>query len=124
MATNKRKINSNTASNSKKKPRGKPFYTGDPRINRNGKPKGFDGFRELAKQIANSPVDENGNKDLTVVTKIMLEWATSKNWQCQKAFLEIAYGKVPDKLEQTVKNIIIEPPPMPKESDADDTAGD
>jgi hypothetical protein len=80
----------------KKKAFGKPFTKGDPRINRSGRPKNFDALRELAKEIANSPVR---GKDITIAEAILRKWSTSSNWYCQKAFLEIAFGKVPDKIE-------------------------
>ena len=74
------------------------FVKGDARINRKGRPKDFDALRELAKQIAAEPV-MIGDKKLTVVEAILRQWAQSKNAILQKGFLEIAYGKVPDKME-------------------------
>lgn len=70
----------------------RPFKKGDPRINRNGRPKSFDQFRELAQQIAS----EDGNAE-----KILRRWYQSAEPQLQKAFVEYAFGKVPDKLEAT-----------------------
>ena len=86
---------------------GKGFVKGDPRINRNGRPKTFDALRELAKKIAHEeatsngkPVVINGSK-ATVSEMILRQWAASKVPQLQKAFIEIAFGKVPDALDVT-----------------------
>ena len=83
------------------------FKKGDPRINRKGRPKSFDAMRELARQIAHEVAKNKGddivinNKRVTVTEMILRQWAASKNPQLQKAFLEIAYGKVPDRIEQS-----------------------
>ena len=83
------------------------FKKGDPRINRKGRPKSFDAMRELARQIAHEVAISKGEcvvingKKVTVTEMILRQWASSKNPQLQRAFLEIAYGKVPDKHEHT-----------------------
>lgn len=71
-------------------------------INRLGRPKSFDALRELAQQIAHetaqaggADVVVNGHK-VTVSEAILRQWAMSKNPQLQRAFIEVAYGKVPD----------------------------
>jgi hypothetical protein len=81
------------------------FKKGDPRINRKGRPCDFDGLRELGKQIAHE-VAQAGGDDIviaghrvTVAEAILRQWAASKNPQLQKGFLEVAFGKVPDKIE-------------------------
>lgn len=104
---------SNTAQNSetKGKPRGKPFVKGDPRINRNGRPKSFDALRELARAISHEKaVDKSGETVIinghsaTVAEMILRQWATSKNPRLQQAFIEVAFGKVPDRTELTGKD--------------------
>lgn len=81
---------------------GKGFVKGDPRINRKGRPKSFDAFRELAQDIAHE-VAQSGGQDLVIngrkVTNaeaILRKWLVSGNPQLQRAFIEIAFGKVPD----------------------------
>lgn len=71
-------------------------------INRLGRPKTFDALRELAQQIAHETAQAggqdvivNGHK-VTVSEAILRQWAMSKNPQLQRAFIEVAFGKVPD----------------------------
>ena len=81
----------------------KPFVKGDPRINRKGRPKSFDALRELAQMIAHerAGVISRDGHELTVAEAILRQWAQSKNPQLQRAFIEIAFGKVPDRTELT-----------------------
>jgi len=78
------------------------FTKGDPRINRNGRPKSFDAFRKLAVEIAGEkvikdgePVTINGHV-LTVAEAILRQWGSSKNPKLQMAFIEVAFGKPPE----------------------------
>lgn len=89
------------------------FKKADPRINRKGRPPSFDALRELAQQIAHEVAQRddrdliiNGHK-VTVAEAILRMWATSKNAQLQKGFIEIAFGKVPDNLDITSKGEMI-----------------
>src|SRR4030042_273767 len=66
-------------------------------INRKGRPKSFDALRELALQIGHEPL-EIGEKRITVTEAILRQWAQSRNPILQRAFIEIAYGQVPDQL--------------------------
>ena len=68
----------------------RPFKKGDPRINRSGRPKSFDHFRELAQKIINE-----GNQ----AEAILRSWA--KNPRHQRDLIEYAFGKVPEKIEAT-----------------------
>lgn len=82
------------------------FVKGDPRINRKGRPKTFDALRALAQQIAHETAKTKAGEQLvidghvvTVAEAILRQWATSGNAQLQRAFIEVAFGKVPDKVE-------------------------
>ena len=83
------------------------FVKGDPRINRKGRPKTFDAFRELAQQISHEPAISDGQKleinghVVTVAEAILRRWAASKDPRLQMAFIEIAYGKPPQRTEIT-----------------------
>jgi len=94
---------SNTAP--KQQPPGTPFVKGDPRINRNGRPKSFDALRLLAQEIAHEKAKAGGNTVIidghavTVAEAIMRQWAQSKNPVLQQRFIEVAFGKVPQPVE-------------------------
>ncbi len=69
----------------------------DPRRNLKGRPKSFDHVRALAQQLAHEE-EQNGE---TAIVNVLKEWRDSKEPSLQKAFVEYAFGKVPDKLETT-----------------------
>lgn len=99
---------SNTANNSdNRKATGRPFVKGDHRINRKGRPRSFDALRKLAVEIGR---EVDVDKDMSTVEAILRSWAHG-NYNEQKSLLEIAYGKVPDKLE--VEGTVTIKPPKP-----------
>jgi|WetSurMetagenome_2_1015567.scaffolds.fasta_scaffold483356_2 hypothetical protein len=90
---------------------GKPFVKGDARINRKGRPKTFDGLRELAQQIAHEeaqardketgalvPVVIAGRK-VTTAELVLRRWFQSNDGKLQIHAMEVAFGKVPQTLE-------------------------
>ena len=88
----------------------KPFKKGDPRINRNGRPKSFDALRALAQEIAHEKAKAGGNTvvidghSVTVAEAILRQWAQSKNPTLQRQFIEVAFGKVPQPVEHSGKD--------------------
>ena len=84
---------------------GKGFVKGDPRINRNGRPKSFDQLRALAQEIAHEVAKSKdrrtgeeqeviiNGKRATVAEMILRQMATDPKRQQQ--FIEVAFGKVP-----------------------------
>ncbi len=109
---------SNTAPNSAP---GKPFTKGDPRINRKGRPKSFDALRELARVIADEKiVSADGRVAMTRVELILREWAASKDPRKQQAFMEIAYGKVPQGIDVNGDLLV----KVVYDQDGDDTAAE
>ena len=83
----------------------KPFVKGDPRINRKGRPKSFDGLRSLAQEIAHEAAKQSKEQGgqpvvidghvVTITEAIMRSWAMSKDPRLQQKFIEVAYGQVP-----------------------------
>ena len=93
----------------------KPFKTGDPRINRKGRPRHFSALRSLAQQIAHEVAtkkDSDGNDIplviddhmVTNIEAVMRSWMKSKSPALQQKFVEYAYGKVPDVHEHMGKD--------------------
>ena len=80
---------------------GKGFVKGDPRINRNGRPRSFDQAREIVQAIAHEQITLKNGKKIELAEAIFRRWANSNEPQLQKAFIEYCYGKVPDKIEAT-----------------------
>lgn len=79
------------------------FKPGDVRINRKGRPKTFDKLRALAVQVAG----EANEAGVTRIMAMMREMAVSKNAADRKLFLEYAYGKVPEKVDLSVDEIVV-----------------
>jgi len=84
-------------------------------INRRGRPKNFDALRELARMIAVDVAKDNKGQEIaipgiddriTVVQAILLQM--SRDPRRQKEFLEIAFGKVPQPIEGTGEDKMIE----------------
>lgn len=82
------------------------FQKGDPRINRKGRPKSFDALRDLAQQIAHETARAKGGQPViidghvvTVTEAILRQWAASNDPRRQQAFMEIAFGKVPNETQ-------------------------
>ena len=90
------------------------FRKNDPRINRKGRPRSFDALRELAQEIAHETAQAGGadvivsGHKVTVAEAILRQWAMSKNPQLQRAFIEVAYGKVPDALDVEIGKVVVE----------------
>jgi hypothetical protein len=76
---------------------GKGFVKGDPRINRNGRPKAFDTLRAEAQRVAEEYVETKDGKKKQRVIKILEDMA--RNPKLYVDFLQIAYGKVPQSIE-------------------------
>jgi hypothetical protein len=74
---------------------GKGFVKGDPRCNRNGRPKGFDELRRVAQQIVGEDVIWADGSVITRAELILRRWSRSKNPKLQKLLIEIAFGPVP-----------------------------
>ena len=81
----------------------KPFKKGDPRINRNGRPKSFDALRKLAQQLSSEVAkDRDGNElirdghKVTIAEMVLFQMMSDKKQR--KEFLEIAFGKVPSEI--------------------------
>lgn len=80
-----------------KKPPGKPFVKGDPRINRAGsRIKGFYVLRQMAQQISEEPASAGTKQSL--MEKTLRELISSPDPRAKSKFLEIAWGKVEDRV--------------------------
>jgi len=89
----------------KKPPKSGQFKKGDARINRRGRPKSFDKLRELAVSLANEAAIDAATKGPLLVkghAATEIEMLMRQMMHDNPArFVEIAFGKVPDKLEIT-----------------------
>jgi len=79
----------------------KPFVKGDVRINRTGRPRGFDEMRKLALRMACETVTLRNGRTMSVIEAMLRSWVCSKEPALQIKFMEIAFGKVPDRIEAT-----------------------
>ena len=73
----------------------RPFTAGDVRINREGRPKGFDQMRALAREIACETVTLSNGRRVSCAEAILRSWLTSPEPMLQKLFLEYCFGPVP-----------------------------
>jgi hypothetical protein len=78
---------------------GRPFHSGDSRINRHGRPKYFDQFRKLAQQISHEKVIGPDGNTITRAEQLLRRWSQSRVPALQLAFAAYAFGRPPDKLE-------------------------
>ena len=69
----------------------------DPRRNLKGRPRTFDEARALAQAILHRELVTKDGRKISVAEAILTSWANSK--EHQKNLLELAFGKVPDKIE-------------------------
>jgi len=67
----------------------------DPKRNLKGRPKSFDEVRALAQELAH----ESEPNRHTAIENVLRRWMHSSEPALQKAFVEYAFGKVPDKIE-------------------------
>jgi len=75
----------------------KPFQKGhDKRRNTKGRPKSFDKLRALAVQLSHEEITDKKTGDTLTVVEAVLRTLAKEN---PVRVLEIAYGKVPDVIE-------------------------
>src|SRR5262245_22571873 len=78
---------------------GRPFVSGDNRINRTGRPKTFDELRRTADMIASELVPGPAGELISRGELLLRGWIKSRNPILQRAFIEYWVGKVPDRIE-------------------------
>lgn len=75
----------------------KPFKKGDPKINRNGRPRRSDLFRQQALEILCEPMLIDGKPiGMSRLEYLLREWLNSGVFKKQLAVIQYAYGKVPN----------------------------
>lgn len=89
----------------------KHFVKGDPHINRGGRPKNLDVMRQVASELCYEPNDLR--TDIVARNRleaILRDWITSNDFRKQRAFMEIAFGKVPriEKRKKERNHVIID----------------
>ena len=70
--------------------------------NRKGRPKTFDEARALAQAILHRELVTKDGKKISVAEAILTSWAKTK--EQQHKLIELAFGKVPDKLDTTIED--------------------
>jgi hypothetical protein len=64
----------------------RPFAKGDPCINRKGRPKSFDQFRELAQSIAHQKITDKDGNPMTVGNGVMAALAAKDKAQVDRIY--------------------------------------
>lgn len=91
----------------KKPPKSTRFKTGDPKINKHGRPKTFNMARALAQDIAHEPLAGDGGASVlnkrgeiqTRIEAILRTMSSSRNPKLIELFLAYAVGKPKDEVD-------------------------
>lgn len=81
----------------------RPFVKGDPRINRDGRPKDHNALRRLIQRIAGEAVD--GKPEWSQIELMLRAMMKSKQPSDRKEILEHGWGKVPQQLDVSIKDV-------------------
>lgn len=105
----------NTGESRQKRPG--TFTKGDPRINRKGRPRSFQAFRELSQDVLHEEATDKDGKPIIInghiatnAEMIVRSWLTDK--KRQQALIEVAYGKVPQSIDVTNSDGSLKPETM------------